>query len=186
MATAFLDSFFERHPTLSMLLNGLLFGLIVFGPLIGYVSQYREIRRAQSTGAFSIWICFILLISNTLRVLYWLGERYEISLLLQSLCMLMAQLVLLELCVYVRKETVSRYRFPSIRNFWNWEEYADYISFTGCFALSMSALTVIMTFYIHSKSYSTFLGYASLLIEASIGIPQLVDIYRNRSTKGLR
>jgi solute carrier family 66, member 2 len=182
-----LDSFFEHHPSLSVLVNLLLAGLMVFGPLIGYISQYREIKRTQSTGVFSIWICFILLVSNTLRVLYWLEERYEIALLLQSLCMLMAQLVLLELCVHVRKDpTMTRYRFPSVRNFWNWEEYADYISFIGCLALSMSMLTIFMTFVLHSKSYNVLLGYAALLIEATLGIPQLIDIYRNRSTKGLR
>ena len=46
------------------------------------------IRKEKSMGSFSIYVCAILLISNILRVFFWLTAGFAKSLLLQSLLLI--------------------------------------------------------------------------------------------------
>lgn len=46
-------------------------GAIIFGGIIPYVPQYREIKRRDSAEGFSLYVCFTLLIANTLRIFFW-------------------------------------------------------------------------------------------------------------------
>ena len=71
-------------------------------PIKSIVSLGRRIRQVKdmtSTVAhapydvtgFSRDVCAILLIANITRCFYWLGDRFELALLIQSLLMIMAQ-----------------------------------------------------------------------------------------------
>lgn len=44
---------------------------IIFGGVIPYVPQYLEIHRTQNADGFSIYVCFVLLVANTLRIVFW-------------------------------------------------------------------------------------------------------------------
>lgn len=72
---------------------------MVFGPVIGYVSQYRLIRRTKTVGNFSTDVCAILLTSNILRIFYWYADKFSVALLLQAILMIIAQILLLKLCI---------------------------------------------------------------------------------------
>lgn len=67
---------------------------MIFGPIIGYASQYHIMRNSQSLGNFSIDICAIVLISNILRVMFWYGVGFDVILLYQSLIMIITQVYL--------------------------------------------------------------------------------------------
>lgn len=45
---------------------------IIFGGIIPYIPQYREIKRKRDAEGFSLYVCLTLLIANTLRILFWL------------------------------------------------------------------------------------------------------------------
>lgn len=45
--------------------------LTIFSPILIYWPQYKEMERTKSTGSFSILICFALLASSYLRIIYW-------------------------------------------------------------------------------------------------------------------
>ena len=79
-------------------------GIMIFGPSLGYIPQYYEIAHTKNTHAFSILVSFILLIANILRIFFWAYERFDVVLVLQSVVMIMAQMILLELIVRLRVE----------------------------------------------------------------------------------
>ena len=67
------------------------------GPVIGYLHQIYVIRKSKSVGTFSIDICAILLFANILRINFYIFEKYELSLLFQSIIMILAQVIVLPL-----------------------------------------------------------------------------------------
>lgn len=46
-------------------------GAIVFGGVVPYIPQYRDIRRTQNADGFSTHVCLVLLVANILRILFW-------------------------------------------------------------------------------------------------------------------
>lgn len=44
---------------------------MIFGGVVPYVPQYREIRRSRNAEGFSSFVCLALLLANTLRILFW-------------------------------------------------------------------------------------------------------------------
>lgn len=77
----------------------LLCAALIFGPIVGYIPQYEQIRSSGDPAGFSTLVCFILIVANTMRMFFWLLKRFETTLLLQSVAMVLAQLILLELIV---------------------------------------------------------------------------------------
>eukprot|EP00695_Tsukubamonas_globosa_P003108 TRINITY_DN474_c0_g1_i1.p1 TRINITY_DN474_c0_g1~~TRINITY_DN474_c0_g1_i1.p1 ORF type:complete len:229 (+),score=77.95 TRINITY_DN474_c0_g1_i1:68-754(+) len=157
---------------------------MVVGAVIGYVFQYRDIKKDQSAEGFSLMIPFILLISNILRVFFWWGKQFETALLIQSIVMIAAQLVLLELCTRYPQRGTRGHKLTefNMRHFWQWEDFASYVTFLAAF---VSGLLTLSTLFISQPWYVEFLGYAALLIESTLGIPQWVKNQMTKSTAGL-
>lgn len=44
---------------------------IIFGGIVPYIPQYREIKKTENPDGFSLHVCLALLIANTLRILFW-------------------------------------------------------------------------------------------------------------------
>ncbi|EST08183.1 hypothetical protein PSEUBRA_002270 [Kalmanozyma brasiliensis GHG001] len=76
-------------------------GMALGAPLV-YADQAHSIYRKQDARGFSHDVCAVLLIANITRCFFWLGERFEYALLLQSILMIAAQLGLLYLCIRFR------------------------------------------------------------------------------------
>ncbi|XP_077916272.1 solute carrier family 66 member 2 isoform X3 [Halichoerus grypus] len=77
-------------------------GAIVFGGVVPYIPQYRDIRRTQNAEGFSTYVCLVLLVANILRILFWFGRHFESPLLWQSIVMILTMLLMLKLCTEVR------------------------------------------------------------------------------------
>ncbi|XP_069894902.1 solute carrier family 66 member 2 isoform X4 [Dipodomys merriami] len=77
-------------------------GAMVFGGVVPYIPQYRDIRRTQSADGFSTHVCLVLLVANILRILFWFGRHFESPLLWQSIIMILTMLLMLKLCTEVR------------------------------------------------------------------------------------
>ncbi|XP_023503804.1 solute carrier family 66 member 2 isoform X5 [Equus przewalskii] len=77
-------------------------GAMVFGGVVPYIPQYRDIRRTQNAEGFSAYVCLVLLVANILRILFWFGRRFESPLLWQSVVMILTMLLMLKLCTEVR------------------------------------------------------------------------------------
>ncbi|CAG8590854.1 9728_t:CDS:2 [Ambispora leptoticha] len=153
---------------------------MVVGPVVGYFDQIASIRRLKSSAGFSIDTCGVLLISSIVRLFFWFGDRFDITLAYQSILMILVQLVLLYDCI--------KYRYPlspgpNRRWFWNWHTYKSYILFMG-------VLTgVLQIFYLYLGEYDwfiQFLGYLALGIESTVPMPQAWENYQLQSVAGFR
>lgn len=54
----------------SALVSWVAAGAIMFGGVVPYVPQYRDIRRTQNAEGFSTYVCLVLLVANILRILF--------------------------------------------------------------------------------------------------------------------
>ncbi|ORX61812.1 hypothetical protein DM01DRAFT_1332391 [Hesseltinella vesiculosa] len=173
---------------------------MVFGPIVGYIDQYRIIKQRHSSEGFNSKACAILLFANILRVFFWLGKRFDTTLLLQSIVMIVTQLVLLEAVVYFRttptllddssSETLSivseaghpwTLAWQRRQLFWNWPTYLDYFNFLLAFTTAVGLLYV----FLHQWApFVEIIGFLSLSIESTLPIPQCIYHSRHRSTEG--
>uniref|UniRef100_A0A671P277 Solute carrier family 66 member 2 n=1 Tax=Sinocyclocheilus anshuiensis TaxID=1608454 RepID=A0A671P277_9TELE len=78
---------------------------IIFGGVVPYIPQYRDIRRTQNAEGFSTYVCLVLLVANILRILFRFGRYFETPLLWQSIIMIITMLIMLNLCTSVRMAT---------------------------------------------------------------------------------
>ncbi|KIH56054.1 PQ loop repeat protein [Ancylostoma duodenale] len=66
--------------------------------------------------------------------------------------------------------------------FWAWHDLASFIIALGAFTAFWSVLTAIL---IRFQWYVEALGMISLLVEASLGAPQLIRNWQRKSTQGM-
>jgi hypothetical protein len=68
-----MDSILEELSDISMmkLVKWISSGAMIFGGMVPYIPQYREIKRTEDTEGFSLFVCLALLVANTLRILFW-------------------------------------------------------------------------------------------------------------------
>ncbi|XP_039695070.1 solute carrier family 66 member 2 isoform X3 [Pteropus medius] len=180
-------------------------GAMVFGGVVPYIPQYRDIRRTQNADGFSTYVCLVLLVANILRILFWFGRRFEAPLLWQSIVMTGAMLLMLKLCTEVRaaselsarrhffaaadnkdEETKVPPRRPHLdfdpRHFWHWSSFADYVQCVLAFTGAAGYITYLS---IDSAVFVETLGFLAVLLEAMMGVPQLCRNHRHRSTEGM-
>lgn len=65
------DEVFEQIVTVfNSLVLWVAAGAMVFGGVVPYIPQYRDIRRTQNAEGFSSYVCLVLLVANILRILF--------------------------------------------------------------------------------------------------------------------
>ncbi|KAM0748310.1 hypothetical protein T439DRAFT_291721 [Meredithblackwellia eburnea MCA 4105] len=172
------------------------------GPPLAYADQFESIRRSHNSAGFSIDISGLLIVANVSRVFYWLGERFQTALLIQSFLMILAQFALLYICLLYRDtsgssvdprsnqeaEALTGANKPtrmSTRpgNLWQWRSFGSYVEFVALLILLHCSLYLIL----HSfQFYITGLGFLALGLEATLPIPQLLVNFERKSTAGFR
>ncbi|KAG9397387.1 PQ loop repeat [Carpediemonas membranifera] len=167
---------------------------MIIGATVGYIAQCRSIIVLRSSQGFSLLIPAILLSSNTLRCLWWFGNHYSTALLIQAVIQIGVQLVLLYLAVKYRSKTGGEGKKPTesvwmykLRHFWAWDSFSDFFYVYAVFAAFFFVLTVSITGtrLPFAPAYIAWLGYSSMLIEATIAMPQIFRNFRKKSTRGL-
>jgi len=175
---------------------------IIISPITSYADQTWSIHRNKSSAGFSLDIPLIMLVASFMRVFYYPGARYDRSLLLQSFIMIGIQLVLLKVSLNHRpphssKGGESSLPFAGSRegelgisrpyNFWQWRSPKPYWQFLLYLFIILTALEL---FFSPSPSlyatYSAFIGYLGLSIEAILPLPQILANNKTRSCKGFR
>ncbi|XP_032891670.1 solute carrier family 66 member 2-like [Amblyraja radiata] len=160
---------------------------MVFGGALPYIPQYREIQRSGNTEGFSTHVCLVLLVANILRLFFWFGRHFEVTLVWQSIVLIFTMLALLHLCCELQQSSTlstSRHLFTDFdpRYFWAWSRFLDYIQF--CLSFTMVCLLVTYLL-IDSQLFVETLGFTAVLIEAMLGVPQLCRNFKNKSTAGM-
>ncbi|TDL23645.1 hypothetical protein BD410DRAFT_143564 [Rickenella mellea] len=159
-------------------------GMAVGPPLVYADQTVSIVRRKDSTG-FSRDVCAILLIANITRCFFWLGNRFEFALLLQSVLMILAQLALLYICMRFRPRTSPENLGLSSRpfSFWQWPTYSQHVEFLAGLIL---CLTILYLIFGRSDIFITILGFVALGLESTLPIPQFISNYKQRSLYGFR
>eukprot|EP01012_Entosiphon_sulcatum_P056534 TRINITY_DN80224_c0_g1_i1.p1 TRINITY_DN80224_c0_g1~~TRINITY_DN80224_c0_g1_i1.p1 ORF type:complete len:238 (-),score=19.79 TRINITY_DN80224_c0_g1_i1:9-722(-) len=168
------------------LLRMLLDIALVFCPVIGYVGQYFRIVAEKSSEGYSLLPSFVLIFSNTLRCFFWLGKHFELPLLFQAIVMVVAQFWLLRVCTHFPSKSQRGHSFfdLEVSYFWHWEDFPSYLFFQLFTVTAMWMITYIMQDF-PQVPFFEFLGYAALIIESTLAIPQLISNHRRKSTAGL-
>ncbi|KAF6771366.1 hypothetical protein AHF37_10331 [Paragonimus kellicotti] len=174
--------------------------IYIFGGVVPYIPQYLEIRRIRNIRGFSTFVCLTLLLANLLRICFWFVHPFSKPLLIQSLVMVAAMLMMMQLAAQVlysehqshspvigqRATSVVALRTiwsAPVEHFWHWTDFSSYLMFTLIFTLVASMITYLFS---DSQLFIAFLGFAALFTEALLGLPQLLKNYRNQSTRGMR
>ncbi|KAG8190841.1 hypothetical protein JTE90_028338 [Oedothorax gibbosus] len=196
------------HPT--NIVTWIAAGAMMFGGVIPYIPQYREIRKTTNADGFSIYVCLVLLIANTLRIIFWFGHPFELPLLLQSIIMNMAMLAMVNLCVHVRNKTlivpvksklfsalgddgktdIKPLHLPSPRSYWDFDakyfwEWTDFLSYLEFLATFTAIVGIFMYFCIEIALVVEAIGFLAVFIEAMLGIPQFYRNFKKKSTLGM-
>ncbi|XP_034540563.1 solute carrier family 66 member 2 isoform X1 [Notolabrus celidotus] len=169
------------------LLSWLASCLMVFGGALPYVPQYQEIQRSNNSEGFSTRVCLVLLVANILRIFFWIGKQFELTLLLQSVVMILTMFAMLHLCCTVQntnRVSTKQHRLSDldIRYFWKWSAFEDYLLFCFGFTVLCAVVTLLL---LDSAVFVETLGSLAVMFEAMLGLPQLLQNFENRSTKGM-
>ncbi|XP_014844377.1 PREDICTED: PQ-loop repeat-containing protein 1-like [Poecilia mexicana] len=161
--------------------------VMVFGGALPYVPQYQEIQRSSNTEGFSTRVCLVLLVANILRIFFWIGKQFEVTLLLQSVVMIVTMFAMLHLCCSVHSSnrvSTKQHRLTDldVRYFWKWSSFEDYLLFCFGFAALCAVLTLLL---LDSAMFVEALGSLAVMFEAMLAVPQLLQNLQNRSTRGM-
>ncbi|KAK0424686.1 hypothetical protein QR680_008792 [Steinernema hermaphroditum] len=161
---------------------------MIFGGAIPYVFQYAEIYQRKSALGFSLYVCLALCVANILRILFWFGKHFKITLLVQSIVMLICMFLMLEISVRMNRKLVNKSQRTSILNghfisdFWQWSDLKSYAIALALFTAVASAITAAC---IGFQWYVEALGLVALLVEAMLGVPQMMRNFQRKSTTGM-
>ena len=134
--------------------------------------------------------------------------HFETPLLAQSLVMIVVQLLLLHACVsaFAKSDVLSHSHHAPVglctfvnvtkleplksflvglswQSFWKWHRMQEYMLTITGFSLVAAVLTALLGSW---SFYSELVGLVSLLLEASLGLPQFLKNYEHASTHGMR
>ncbi len=175
---------------------------LAIGPILGYIPQFIDIKRTRHYQGFSTAICFILLISNILRILSFFLKPYDVFLLAQSIFMIIVQLLMLNLIVKLSARdilpaaTSQRQRQHDqtsnpqdnrslFGTFWAWKSFVEYIIFLSMFTAFFTVIVIVEKLFISSDFVKEAFLYTSTLIESTLCMPQVVTNWKNKGTFGL-
>ncbi|TMS05629.1 PQ-loop repeat-containing protein 1 [Larimichthys crocea] len=161
--------------------------IMVFGGALPYVPQYQEIQKSSNSEGFSTRVCLVLLIANILRIFFWIGKQFELTLLLQSVVMIITMFAMLHLCCTVQntnRVSTKQHRLSDLdfRYFWKWSAFEDYLLFCFGFTVLCAVITLLL---LDSAVFVETLGSLAVMFEAMLGLPQLLQNFQNHSTKGM-
>jgi len=158
---------------------------MAIGPPLTYVDQAVSIFRKRDSTGFSRDVCAILLLANIMRCFFWIGAPFELALLVQSINLILSQLILLYLCVHFQPAISPENLRTSTRpfGFWQWHTYPQYVEFLAGFILCS---TILFLIFGRSELFVHTLGFVALGLESTLPIPQLISNYKQRSLYGFR
>ncbi len=154
-----------------------------------YYPQYAEIKKSKDASGFSTAVSGILIISNTIRVFFYLLDPFDVTLLVQSIVVIIGQAALLQLCVVCNAakmpRTLPKKTFDLSNPHLHWWGWSDFQSFVSAWATIVAVLCLVTVLGWNSPMVAQAVGMAALGLEATMGLPQLIQNAARGSTDGL-
>lgn len=183
--------------------------LILVTPLFSYGLTSYQIYTKKNSNGFSIDVCLIMLISSIVKVIYYLLEPYEISLLRQAVIMIFIQCVLLKTALVYYTSPTKLYETEKILtqssnsldvlfnnlkffdnayvrpfNFWQWfDNHFKFWEFLVEFSIALLVFSIIFK---DSLIFINIIGVFGLFTESILPLPQILLIYRLKSVKNFK
>ena len=186
---------------------------IALSPSINYLFQARKFKKTKSSKGFSNYLCLITLLSHSLKVFFWLGERFKYTLLIQSILVIIVQLYLIFLCIKFKGEvnktlsdsnnkaiTTQNNMFSKIKKFiydnflnwsktvnkkliWKWTSVNEYYKFYFLVIMLLSIFTY--TIGIKNKYFIDIIGTVSIIIDMASSLPQVIEMHKSKNPKNI-
>jgi len=173
---------------------------MAIGPSLVYADQFYSIVKKEDSSGFSIDVCAVLIMANITRIFFWLGDRFEVALLIQSILMIISQFALLYICLkyspteddlearamLTQPEEQSPIKLVAHKrplNFWQWPNYGSYLDFTAGYIVALGLIYLVLH---GSTVFLSTLGLLGLGLESTLPIPQFVTNFRRKSLEGFR
>ena len=169
--------------------------LMIFIPSLGYFFQAMKFKQTRSTKGFAKFLCFLLLIANILRCIFWLGKRFNLVLLFQSIVVIVSQIYLIHVYFQYQDELPYKSETKSLcehiinwketlnfHHIWNWNDEIEYYKFITFFSFFM--LTFCFFEY-RQKFFFEVVGTVSVACETFIEVPQIKENCITKNTDNL-
>ncbi|EKE41908.1 PQ loop repeat protein [Entamoeba nuttalli P19] len=135
-------------------------------PILPYTQFFISHNNQQQFKSFSIGTCYILLISNVLRIGFYIGEPFEISLLIQSIFIIITMLIL----IFLSSKLLHNLIYSKV--------ITTFILFTSI-VIFVSFVTRKINLIVQC------IGGLSTIIEILLGFPQILKNYKTKNAEGL-
>ena len=171
--------------------------LMVFLPSTGYFFQGIKFKQTKSSKGFSKTLCLLLLLANILRIFFWIGKKFALTLLYQSIIVIISQIYLIH--YFLKYQDISQKELipekSLINHFmswkdvlnptkiWNWDYEIDYYKFIFVLFFIFSIMCSLAG--IENIKFFDLLGTISVSIETFIEIPQIRQNCITKNTKNL-
>ena len=177
---------------------------MVTGPSLGYLIQSLKFKKTKSSKGFSKSICLIIYISQILRVFFWIGKPFKITLLYQSILIICFQVYLIYLWILYHdikpknninknnqvndKKEIIEYIIDwsdtiSPNKIWNWTSTIEYYKFMLFIILILLIICGVVG--IHNPILVNIMGTISFITEASTLLPQIVVSCKKKNASNL-
>ena len=177
---------------------------MVTGPSLGYLIQSLKFKKTKSSKGFSKSICLIIYISQILRVFFWIGKPFKITLLYQSILIICFQVYLIYLWILYHdikpknninknnqvndKKEIIEYIIDwsdtiSPNKIWNWTSTIEYYKFMLFIILILLLICGVVG--IHNPILVNIMGTISVITEASTLLPQIVVSCKKKNASNL-
>ena len=177
---------------------------MVIGPSLGYLIQSLKFKKTKSSKGFSKSICLIIYISQILRVFFWIGKPFKITLLYQSILIIIFQVYLIYLWILYHdikpknninknnqvndKKEIIEYIIDwsdtiSPNKIWNWTSTIEYYKFMLFIILILLIICGVVG--IHNPILVNIMGTISVITEASTLLPQIVVSCKKKNASNL-
>lgn len=182
---------------------------MVIGPSLGYFLQCLKFKKTKSSKGFSKSICLIIYTSQILRVFFWIGKPFKITLLYQSILVITFQIYLIHLWIkyhktvdknkksnenqinelnYYEKKDLIEYLIDwsdtiSPNKIWNWPSQIEYYKFMSLMVFTLLLISGVVG--IHNVVLTNIYGTISVISEASTLIPQIIVSCKTKNASNL-
>ena len=177
---------------------------MVIGPSLGYLIQSLKFKKTKSSKGFSKSICLIIYMSQILRVFFWIGKPFKITLLYQSILIIIFQVYLIYLWILYHdikpknninknnqvndKKEIIEYIIDwsdtiSPNKIWNWTSTIEYYKFMLFIILILLLICGVVG--IHNPILVNIMGTISVITEASTLLPQIVVSCKKKNASNL-
>ena len=169
--------------------------MMIFIPSIGYFFQAMKFKQTKSTKGFAKFLCLLLLIANILRVFFWFGKKFDLTLLYQAIVVIISQLYLIHVYLEYQDDlpkSKEKTLAESLTNWnetinpikiWNWGEEIEYYKFILLFIFILSIICSMVG--VQNTNFFEILGTISVSCETFIELPQIKENCITKNTKNL-